>query len=384
MVAAAFAADQYRERGWSVIPVSGGSKLPLVPWKAFMSRGASRDEIREWGARFGARVGIAVVTGAVSRLVVLDCDGEAGVAEAQSLGVPVTPTVRTPRGGRHHYFELPEGIEAPRSSSKQGASKALDIRGHAGYVIAPHTVRPDGKRYEWLVGPGVKPAKPPIWFQAMWQPNRVRCVVHGGTQNKHERHISHDSGDGDGLGFFIDRLPLNIQRYVREGHDLSVFPSRSECDAVVVLEMLVIGGDDGIIEEIFDSYPIGDKYSEPTSGQRYLHRTIELARQRVKEVTVKYADLTVYGESRDAFPPGARLHLALTDGNRLIRTGLTVPDEHRPMQQRWTKLFEALDTAPPTNIQEARSVCRTIIGKKLRLKVVGHEGYEFYRVDHGC
>lgn len=361
MNSAAFAAAEYHARGWSVIPVSGASKLPLVPWKAYMQRQAGADEMRVWGERFGARVGIAVVTGAVSRLVVLDCDGREGVEEAAALGVPRTPSVRTPRGGIHHYFKL-DG-EEPKSSAKRGQSRCLDIRGRAGYVVAPHTTRPDGKKYEWIVGPEEPLAPPPAWFNALCQPYRGNYVVHG----SHERHSSHDGG-GSGprdLEAFIGMLPENIQRYVREGHDLSKFPSRSECDSVVILEMVAVGGDEEIIERVFSEYPIGEKYSEPSSGGRYLGRTIELAQQRIRCVEVKYADLTIYGDPNK--PDGMRIHLGLQDNDRLIRSGLSITACNR--------FFDVVGIEPLFTAEQIKAACRASIGKKLRIKLGGRDGY---------
>jgi hypothetical protein len=388
------AAIQYQERGWSVIPVNGTNKLPLVPWKGFVEHRADPAQIKQWADRFGGRSGIAVITGAVSGLVVLDCDGEEGVAEAQELGVPKTPTVRTPRGGLHYYFELPVDRREARGTAKIGASKHLDVRAYAGYVVAPHTVRDDGRRYGWVEHPNETPlAPPPQWFLSLWaQANTPRgnyVVPKMWSPRSRERHNSHDRGGSgapppDDLEAFVDLLPLYIQRYVREGHDLSRFPSRSECDSVVVTEMLAVGADETLIERVFAAYPIGDKYLEPNSGVRYLTRTIDAVSPRFRTVTVKYADPMVYGESKDGVtPPGTRVHLALHDGEQLIRCGITAPDENRSgFAARWKYLFEAVDMTPPASYEEIRIACRAMIGKTLRIKLGGRDGSvvgDFYR-----
>jgi putative DNA primase/helicase len=61
-----------------------------------------------------------------------------------------TWTVETPGGGRHLYFALPEG-EVP--GNRTGLLRRVDVRGEGGYVIVPPSVRPDGKRYSWILAP---------------------------------------------------------------------------------------------------------------------------------------------------------------------------------------------------------------------------------------
>jgi putative DNA primase/helicase len=48
--------------------------------------------------------------------------------------LPDTWMVETPRGGRHLYFQLPDGA-AP--GNRAGLIKRVDVRGDGGYVIVP-------------------------------------------------------------------------------------------------------------------------------------------------------------------------------------------------------------------------------------------------------
>src|SRR5205809_10792 len=87
---------EYVGRGWSVLPVTANKKphtrvLQKVngspDWMRFQKRTASEDEIRGW-FDVDPDTGIAVVTGAISELVVIDYDN----------GEPIdvlTPTVKT-------------------------------------------------------------------------------------------------------------------------------------------------------------------------------------------------------------------------------------------------------------------------------------------------
>lgn len=118
------------------------------------------DTIRGWWTCWPAAL-VGIPTGPSSGLWVLDVDGEAGRQSLNelmaSLGVQtlaeMTPCVsRTPSGGLHLIFRLQPG-ERPRNRARD-IGAGLDTRGvkangtSAGYIIAPGSVLPDGRRYE--------------------------------------------------------------------------------------------------------------------------------------------------------------------------------------------------------------------------------------------
>ena len=373
------AALRYAELGWSIIPVDGTSKQPLVPWRNFIDRRPSIEEIQSWSMRFKG-AGIAVITGPVSKIVVLDADGAEGVAEAERLGVPKTPTARTPRGGAHYYFQLPADLPTTfKNAVKLGESKKLDVRGYAGYVVAPFTRRADGKRYEWVFDPEkIKLAAPPAWFVKMLRANAKpttppsRAISRGSP-------IVHQEEQSDEADKLIAKLPSYIQTMIREGHDLTRFKSRSDCDFAIIVTLLAAGADETLIEEIYSNCPIGEKFQESNSGVYYLHRTIEQALERVRVVRVKYADPIAYDEARMVgATPGARVHLALiieeaSDAGRMIRCGLTLPDPSRPagLAARWLRFFEAAGLSAPTTYDGTRLACRQLVGRRLRVELGG-------------
>jgi hypothetical protein len=97
---------------------------------------------------------------AESGLWVLDVDGAAGKQSLcellARLGLPtiasLTPIIsQTPSGGLHLFFRLRDG-ERPRNRARD-IGPGLDTRGvkedgtSAGYIIAPGSVLPDGRRY---------------------------------------------------------------------------------------------------------------------------------------------------------------------------------------------------------------------------------------------
>ena len=157
------AALDYAARGWSVIPVRAHAKTPLIAWQAYQAQHADEAEIRGWFARWpDANVGI--VTGPVSRLVVLDIDpahgGDTSILDWQQRHGPLPPTLEAVSGGggRHLYFMSAD----PALRNRVGLLPGVDLRAQGGLIVAPPSVHPSGNRYRWRdgLGPGERPALP--------------------------------------------------------------------------------------------------------------------------------------------------------------------------------------------------------------------------------
>jgi hypothetical protein len=142
------AARDYLQRGLAPIPV-GPDKRPLVPWQPYQEEAPHADQVDEWWTRW-PEANIGVVTGKVSRVVVLDADGAEGLTSLRALHTPATTWLsRTPRGGVHQWFRHPGGIIGNRA----GVRPHVDVRADGGYVVVPPSLRVDGRRYEWLTPP---------------------------------------------------------------------------------------------------------------------------------------------------------------------------------------------------------------------------------------
>lgn len=134
--------------GRPVFPCAPGGKRPLSV-NGLLDATVDRDVIERWWARW-PDANLAVRTGQVSRLVVIDVDGDVGAEslcdlEREHGKLPITTSVVTPRGGQHFYFQHP-GVEVRNSAGGLGA--ALDVRGDGGYVVVPPSVGQSGRRYE--------------------------------------------------------------------------------------------------------------------------------------------------------------------------------------------------------------------------------------------
>lgn len=122
-----------------------------------MTRLPRDDELEQW---FGSgRANLAVVTGAISGIVVVDIDGPEGEAEIAKLDVPETVEVKTPRG-RHLYFKHP----GQRVRNGVRLMPGVDVRGDGGYVLVPSSVV-NGEPYEFTRAlKDVSLAAIPSWF----------------------------------------------------------------------------------------------------------------------------------------------------------------------------------------------------------------------------
>lgn len=366
----------YSDLRWSVLPVDGSTKKPLIPWKCFQHRRPTGFELHNWASAY-PNSGIAVITGSISGIVVLDVDGEEGVEEARRRGIVKTPTVATPRGGMHFYFKWPPDLLPFKNSVKLGYSHRLDVRGDAAYVVAPFTQRSDGKKYEWVEDPVRTPiADAPGWFMRMLKKLAATEAV-----KRASGPIRAALKGSPGLDALIARLPERLQQCVREGHDLESFPSRSECDMAVVVALIAEGATETDIETIFQALPIGEKYREPDERGHYLERTLQNAYGRIRDVRIRYADPIRSGEAMMSHD-GTRLHVALVDesNGEWIRCGITMPDAQRDksakwknVPARWTSFFASVGLDAPLTYEDVCSSSRKLIGRRIRIEV-DHKG----------
>ena len=136
----------YQKMGYSVVPVTPGEKAPpLVNWQRYQDAPADATQVREWWTQTPT-ANIAIVTGRISGITVIDFDGDKGRDSFRGSlegSLPKTRVHKTPRGA-HLVFQYHEDL-------KQTAAvlPGVDIRNDGGYIIAPPSVV-KGKPYEVL------------------------------------------------------------------------------------------------------------------------------------------------------------------------------------------------------------------------------------------
>lgn len=180
---------RYLALGWSVIPLQAKGKLPesrLLPqvedevdpdkrkrsWKPYQTSAPTTEQVDIWWRNPSLNVGI--VTGQVSGIVVLDLDNPTAIRTAYDWGIPQTPTVATGKG-LHLYFRAPEQVIGNRANF--ASVEGFDFRGEGGYVVAPPSLHPEGRTYEWLHSPEDVPlAEMPKWLQTLLLPEAMSTL----------------------------------------------------------------------------------------------------------------------------------------------------------------------------------------------------------------
>lgn len=117
---------------FNIIPVQ--DKKPLIAWKEYTERSQTANE----RLQFANSEQIGIVTGKVSRILVLDDDGG---LDLEKYPVPKTWAAKTPRGGTHYYFRWTEELDQ-RVTTKVGVLPKVDVRGDGGYVVYYGFTRP--------------------------------------------------------------------------------------------------------------------------------------------------------------------------------------------------------------------------------------------------
>ena len=185
------AAVGYAGHGWHVVPVhwiwpdghcscnrpdcpSPGKHPVFDDWPHVAS--ADRETVAWWWRptpegpveNWFPRANIGIVTGRVSGIFVLDVDTYAG--GEQTLGayerrhgnMPETRAHSTSRGGTHLFFRHPVEYDV-RNSARRVLGKGLDVRGEAGFVVAPPSMGAHGP-YELNPAHDIDPAEAPEWL----------------------------------------------------------------------------------------------------------------------------------------------------------------------------------------------------------------------------
>ena len=145
----------YANQGFSVLAVPYGKKESITKWKQYQTTIAAPEQMQLWDKQ---QLNVAIVTGSLSGLWVLDIDGEVGQKTFNTLiaqygELPPTLTAKS-YNGVHYYFRYPtDGSVITNLISESAHGEALtgiDVRGQGGYIIAPPSLHPDGTNYSWV------------------------------------------------------------------------------------------------------------------------------------------------------------------------------------------------------------------------------------------
>ncbi len=141
------AALRLLKSGKSVVPVCRATKKPLVEWKSYQNRPPTEEQVKAWWTQW-PDANVALITGIISGLVVVDCDSEGATDHFIESYPDAKDTLRVQTGrGQHFYFKFEESI---RNDAGKLLGLGIDIRGEGGFVIVPPSLHVNGKSYQWL------------------------------------------------------------------------------------------------------------------------------------------------------------------------------------------------------------------------------------------
>jgi len=167
--------DRYLRLGFSVVPIRYLEKAPpLVKWEEYQWRQPTGADVEDWLRKYKV-FNVAVVTGRVSRLLVIDFDDyDVYLDWLSSLPLRYrlvvynfTIKVKTPRGA--HVYIRPESTELI-PPCKKDYSLGIDVKGEGGYVVAPPSVVRPGSRYRFMNADSFKVMNgylPPLWDETV-------------------------------------------------------------------------------------------------------------------------------------------------------------------------------------------------------------------------
>ena len=185
-------AEDLAGRGLFVFPLKPGAKEPATK-HGFHDASRNPYQLEAWWSD-NCRENIGIATGAKSGVLVIDLDGDVGIASFAryvALGLPPTWCALT-AGGAHLYFAHPGNIELPNSQNRLGQN--IDTRGDGGYAVAPPSLLASGVSYRWLCAPWEleEPAMLPPWMLEAWRPTRT---VQPSRFEIHRSFLAGEDGD---------------------------------------------------------------------------------------------------------------------------------------------------------------------------------------------
>ena len=150
------AAIEYASKGMAVFPLKPREKKPLTK-HGVKDATTDFDTITKWWKR-NPNANIGIACGQISGgLLVIDLDErENGVSGFDSIHewenengeLPETVRSITGKGGSHILYRVPT-----KESNRVDLLDGVDVRSDGGYIVAPPSIHPNGRSYEWEYDP---------------------------------------------------------------------------------------------------------------------------------------------------------------------------------------------------------------------------------------
>jgi len=277
-------ARYYTGLGWSVIPIRAGEKVPLVPWEKYQKERPTDEDLSKWFSRGGSN--LAIVTGQVSGIVVVDVDTDIGALSLEPyISTQIeTPSVKTPKG-RHLYFKHPGGFVLSNHARRLDG---CDFRGDGGYVVAPPSSNGHGTQYRWEATPKDFPiVQLPIQYidQVLSSPHPTppNNLLDLSNCNAHANHANSEYYGMQGRDIALHSVTKRDISFLEGSRDDSLF------SVAWHLEKAGMDGDSifKVLETIAKSW--GESTSDPKID-KWLRDKVASALKREKRVFDSLAD----------------------------------------------------------------------------------------------
>ena len=206
------------ELGFQPVP-AGDDKRPARRWKEYQTERVSKNRVRAWFSSVRAE-NVCVVTGAVSRLLILDVDDEATDQYWRSrIGDDMDRTVcvRSPSGNHHYWFRLGDD-EQVRSWAIHDDELDFDVKAEGSIALTPPS-----HGYTWVRAPWeVDLVDAPAVVKGRGQELSGRGS--GGSDGQARSMLSHlltnpPAGDGSGRNSWLVRVAGHYAKQFRHARD---------------------------------------------------------------------------------------------------------------------------------------------------------------------
>ena len=230
------AALKYHRLGWVVVPIPHKEKRPVISWKEYQTRFPTEEELKAWFYH-SPHSNIGIVTGKLSKIAVVDADGQEGIKTLITKGWG-SVLESFSGSGMHLFYAYPEGADV-RNTCKD--IPGIDTRAEGGLVVVAPSIHPTGRPYEWRNQGFGKPLPPlpEVFLRQVeeikandegWVAEALENLAPGNRHNTLVRVIGklvHDRWDKASIMAF---LAPTLERFNEEG---------AEKDAFTVAESMV-------------------------------------------------------------------------------------------------------------------------------------------------
>ena len=358
---------------FSLIPLSG--KRPLESkWQQWCTsrRVFSESDFRRDD---GTVLNAGIACGPARGVLVLDVDNEEAASSAlKSNGweLPETRCHMTGSNRPHYLYRYPE--DGCLYGNKSLRNSGFDIRGSGGQVVAPGSIHPNtGKLYSIFRDIPLAPA--PHWLLDL-------C--------RHTENPRKESGNSVSCGWDgnLNNLPISstTRRLITQNIPRG---ERSEAVITVINALVWSNLSDAEICQVFDAYPIGEKYREKgSSRQRWLQAQIDDGRVYVSQRAGKPGKFGYgkgFGHKKNRSDTQTR-HSGNTEGKDAKGT-LSAAIKKWVLQEPGRFHVAALDREVGLKTRTQRNNRATILGRLLREghieRITGMRGV-YQRIDRQC